>query len=209
MTERPKTIVLVDDHPAVCEALAALLKTEPNLQVASQAYDGATALAQIKEHHPELVILDLKLPDIDGLNLITRARQQGSRAKILVFSMLDPRAYVNRIIQAGGNGFIGKDRPLVEVLATVLQIMHGYNCFPNLDQEHLYDPTSDPLARLTQRELVIMLALARGTSNKELANRLHLSDKTISSHKAHILDKLNLSNLAEMIDFAHSRNLLE
>ncbi|WP_283149067.1 response regulator transcription factor [Silvimonas soli] len=209
MQQQSNTIYIVDDHPAVCDALVTMATKDPTLTVVGQAHDGKTALEQMANLKPDLVVVDLKLPDMEGLALIARMRQQGSKAKVLVFSMLDPRVYISRIIQAGGNGFISKDRPVPEVLTTIQQVLHGYNCFPTIDHEHLYDPKSDPLERLSQRELAIMLALARGISNKDLANRLHLSERTISSHKTHILEKLGLSNLVEVIDFARSRNLLE
>ncbi|GGP24420.1 response regulator transcription factor [Silvimonas amylolytica] len=204
------SVFIVDDHPAVCAALASAITGEDTLQLAGTAHTGTEALQRIQNIKPDLVILDLKLPDIDGLHLISRLRKSEATSKILVFSMLDPRMYLSRIMEAGGNGFVGKDQTVESVLSAALQILRGYNCFPSLDIHHTgRSDEGDPIKRLSQRELVVMLALARGMSNKELAGTLHLSEKTIASHKAHILEKLNLSNLAEVIEFARARQLLD
>jgi DNA-binding NarL/FixJ family response regulator len=203
-----KKVYLVDDHPTTLLALSTVLASASNLEVSGQAQDGLKAFSEIVASPPDLVILDLNLPGMDGLRLISKIRHKGLTCKVLVFSSTDPRLAAARVAQVGGNGFMGKDLDAEHILATVRTVLMGFNCFP----VDLNAPTdgdfADPLARLTPRELTIILALARGQTNREIAGELHLSEKTVSTYKVSAMTKLNLSSVLELVAFARVHGLI-
>jgi len=189
-----KRIVVVDDHPIVRGTLVRVLNIDPELDVIGEAGDGESGLKITLDEIPDLLILDLDLPRLDGLSLIRRVRACHEEMRILVLSAKPERVMASHTRIAGANGYVGKNREVGELLAAVKTVLLGYDCFP--------------IDSLSPREVEVLQYLARGVSNKEISNRLAVSDKTVSTYKTRLLEKLGLSSLAELIEFATLHGLI-
>ncbi|OZI42439.1 DNA-binding response regulator [Bordetella genomosp. 5] len=198
-------ILIIDDHPVTRYALGALLAREGYL-VAGEAAEGRHGLQLAHELKPDLVLVDLGLPGLDGLEVIARLRAHGATPRILVLSSLPAATYARRCLQAGAHGFVSKEADTRDLIAAVQAILCGYCFFPS---EALSAATLDPvpddaslLAQLSNRELAVLKQIAQGASNKTIAEALCLSNKTVSTYKARLLAKLNASTAFELMEFA-------
>lgn len=206
-----KSVVIIEDHPSVRFALKAILSTDKSLDIIGEAGNGREGMTIIMKHLPDLVILDITLPDINGFELIRNMKRQEISSKIIIFSSHESRIYANKLSVMGGNGYISKSCSTDEILSIVNTVLSGFNCFPANSywkDEKIESSEGDALGRLTQRELTIFIALAKGSPNKDIAQILHISEKTVSAHKANIKKKLNLNNSTEMTSFAVLHGLI-
>ncbi|MFC0399663.1 response regulator transcription factor [Paraburkholderia rhizosphaerae] len=201
-----KRIVIVDDHPIVRGTVASMLATDPEMQVVGECGDGEHGLKMILSETPDLAILDLDLPRLDGLSMIRQIRAQNESIRMLVLSAKPEQVMAAHTRLAGANGYVSKARELGELLTAARTVLFGYDCFPaeagNANRE-------GGLECLSPREVEVLQYLARGISNKEISSRLSLSDKTVSTYKCRIREKLGLSSLAGMIDFAAHHKLID
>lgn len=207
------TVVIVDDHPAIRLAMKMTLESQGGFQIVSDAATGPAALAAVREHSPELLILDLELPGMPGLAVIERIRSSGSKVKLLVVSAQQEAIFATRAMQAGADGFVSKSEDLLKVAEAARSIMAGYSVFPSsalvaFSHQGAESAVPTTLSTLTDRELVVVQYLARGMNNKEIGDLLLISNKTVSSFKARIFDKLGISSIVELIDFARSHHLI-
>ncbi|QGU87139.1 response regulator transcription factor [Erwinia sorbitola] len=197
------SILLVDDHPAICFALKVLLEKQGDMVVTTSS--GEKLLAQLHQQRPELLILDLELRHADGLDLLPRIKQHFPNLKILVFTSQPAGIFALRTLQAGAQGFINKNMPLENVEPLCRLIMAGYQCFPEgtLYKTAMVSEKSDApetlLGRFSDREIVVLNYLKQGRSNKEIADLLMLSNKTISTYKVRMLQKCGCDNLNQLI----------
>ncbi|MBV8628663.1 MAG: response regulator transcription factor [Paraburkholderia sp.] len=200
-----KRIVVVDDHPIVRGTLARVLNSDPELEVIGEAGDGESGLKIALAENPDLLILDLDLPRLDGLSLIRRVRACHDEMRILVLSAKPEQVMASHTRIAGANGYVGKNREVGELLTAVKTVLLGYDCFPT---EPAGMTRGGGIDSLSPREVEVLQYLARGVSNKEISNRLSVSDKTVSTYKTRLLEKLGLSSLAELIEFATLHRLI-
>lgn len=200
-----KRVVLVEDHPAVRLTVRALLARDPQFEIVGEATDGNSGLNLVRQERPDLVIIDLGIPGLDGLDLLSRVQSVDPNIRLLVLSAQDERLYANRVEAAGGHGFVSKTRDTSAILDAARLLVAGYNCFP---KRAAIAPQGDsPVAMLTSRELVVLRRLVIGLSNKQIADELFLSQKTISTYKTRILEKLQLGGLVDLLEFARQHNL--
>lgn len=207
------TVIVVDDHPAIRLAVRSALEASGELKVVGEAGDGPTALAAIRDQHPDLVILDLDLPRLSGLDLIERVRKSQPATKLLVLSAQQESIFAARTVQAGANGFMSKSEKMSAVVQAAQTVLAGYSLFPSSALSSQVNPhspaTPDALIKtLSDRELTVLQYLARGMSNKEIAETLLISNKTISSYKTRIFEKLRISTLVELVDFTRAHHLI-
>ncbi|MGF6595912.1 two-component system response regulator FimZ (fimbrial Z protein) [Paraburkholderia sp. GAS448] len=202
-----KRIAVVDDHPIVRGTLSRVLSADAELQVIGEAGDGESGLKIALAEKPDLIILDLDLPRLDGLSLIRRVRSQDDKIRILVLSAKPEQVMASHTRIAGANGYVGKGREVGELLTAVKTILFGYDCFPADLTGTLRG--GGGLSRLSPREVEVLQYLARGVSNKEISVRLSVSDKTISTYKTRIQEKLGLSSLVALIEFASLHKLID
>ena len=205
-------ILLVDDHAVVRQGYASLLKALiPELQV-SEATSGEAALAQVQQEIPNLVILDLGLPGLSGLETCRRLRQPG--LPVLVFSMHDELALVRQALDAGACGYLTKRCAPDVLVEAVRKVLSGLpyieqSLATELARQRPGDGTTHPrLADMTPREMEIFLMLARGTPTREIAERLCISSKTVSNHMALLKSKLQVSSQAELVHLAINTGVL-
>ncbi|MBN3813669.1 response regulator transcription factor [Paraburkholderia sp. Ac-20347] len=199
-----KRIVVIDDHPIVLKMLANVLNTEYAL--VGECGDGEEGLHLVQTLQPDLVILDLELPKLDGLSVIRGIRAKQAATRVIVLSAKPEQVMANHTRIAGANGYVSKSRGVEELCGVVKAVLLGYDCFPAGSCGGGRDVA---LNGLSPREVEVLQYLARGMSNKGVAARLGLSDKTVSTYKTRVLDKLGVSSLAALIEFATLNKLID
>ena len=199
-----KRIVVIDDHPIVLKMLVNVLHVE--YELVGECGDGEEGLRLVQSLEPDLAILDLELPKLDGLSVIRGIRAKVPDTRVLVLSAKPEQVMANHTRIAGANGYVSKSRGVEELCGVVRAVLLGYDCFPAGSCGGGRDVA---LNGLSPREVEVLQYLARGMSNKGIAARLGLSDKTVSTYKTRVLDKLGVSSLAALIEFAALNKLIE
>ncbi|BCV34422.1 DNA-binding response regulator [Shewanella algae] len=206
-----RNIIIVDDHPVVVMAIRMLLEKN-NFNVLATTDNGVDALKLIRDHEPDAVILDIGIPQLDGLEVINRLNNLPMPPKVLVLTAQPSEYFVTRCIQAGASGFVSKQEDLNEVLGALRAVLSGYSYFPSNVGLHRglnsHSAEVEMLAKLSGREMMVLQQLANGLSNKEIAGRMLLSNKTISTYKTRLLDKLNAKTLVDLIEISKRNNLV-
>ncbi|MBW4653813.1 MAG: response regulator transcription factor [Kaiparowitsia implicata GSE-PSE-MK54-09C] len=205
------TILIVDDHPVIRIAVKAVLEKQGH-KVIAESDNGVDCIQQSRELSPELIILDIGIPMLDGLEVISRVKTFNSNIKIIVFTSQQATLFAPRCLKAGASGFVTKGGAMEELVRGVRTVLDGYSFFPSSTMNSAYPErttNSDQalIKSLSDRELVVLTHLAAGLSNKEISEILLLSNKTISTYKTRIMEKLNLSNLLEICDFARRNKI--
>jgi two-component system response regulator EvgA len=203
-----RKIILVDDHPVVRLAVRVLLEAD-GYEVVGETDNGIDALKLVRNLMPEIVILDIGIPKLDGLQVISHLRAMQSQIKILVLTSQKGSAITSRCMQAGAAGFISKDEGLSDLSSAVKSVLSGYAVFPHeVSASTDNNSEQDLLASLSDRELMVLQQLARGMTNMQIADAMILSNKTISTYKTRLLKKLNATTLVELLDFAKRNNVV-
>ncbi|MGE8359337.1 response regulator [Pseudomonas sp.] len=204
------TAMIVDDHPLIRLSLRLLLQRE-RYEVVAECGDGVEAVQLARQHRPNLILLDIGMPRLDGLGVISRVRQLGLPCKILVLTAHTAESYSVRCMTAGANGFFSKTDSLVELQRALRAVMSGFIHFPVLAARPAQGEASNSeralIEKLSNRELSILQHLARGYSNKEIGERLLLSNKTVSTYKMRLIDKLHMKSLITLAEFAKRNDL--
>ncbi|CAN2971410.1 MULTISPECIES: response regulator transcription factor [Pseudomonas] len=204
--------IVVDDHPFIRSSVKVLLQQE-GFDVVGEADNGADALQLVREHTPALVVLDITMPKLDGLEVISRIVNLGVPCKVLVLTSQSAQFYSMRCMKAGAAGFISKTNGLEELVKAIKAIMDGYTFFPNLAtssvrRSDVETTDLELIQTLSDRELTILQQLAMGLSNKEIGDSMLLSNKTISTYKTRLIEKLNVKSVVYLADFAKRNNLI-
>jgi len=204
--------LIVDDHPAIRLAVCTRLERELGFREVLEAENGADAYELVCQHQPQLVVVDLGIPRLSGIDLIEKVAAAYPAVRMLVLSGLDEDLSCARAMRAGAHGFVAKRQSLAELISAVRSLLAGYSVFPlhALGTPRLNADAAgrDSLALLTEREITVLQYLARGIANKDIAKELMISSKTVSTHKINIMDKLRIGSLIELADFARFHNLL-
>ena len=201
-------IFLVEDHPVMLEGYNRLLTSEPDMVVCGQATSGTEALQAIPHTDLDLVIVDLSIPDLNGLELIKQLRTSNPHLPTLVITAHSEALYGERALRAGARGFISKDAPAEEILKAIHTALQGERYLSPSLREHMAEQTANgqedtsPLAVLSDRELEVFEHFGRGYSTAQTAEALFISPKTVETHRANIKRKLNLARANEVIQRA-------
>lgn len=205
-----KRIVIVDDHPLFRKGLQEMIHSDGTFAICGEAGNAAEAMEVIRKLNPDLAIVDLSLPGANGIELIKNIRAEFSRMPILVLSMHDESLYALRALRAGAEGYVMKHEAMANVIHAINEVFNGrpylspamaaqvITKFAHRDDE---DET-DAVERLSDRELEILELIGKGKDVREIAKLLHLSPKTVETHRSHIKDKLDLKNSREVARFA-------
>jgi DNA-binding NarL/FixJ family response regulator len=209
-SEPKKRIVIVDDHPVVRQGLAQLIDQEPDMEVCGGAEDIAQALKVIATTKPDIAIVDLSLKDCSGLELIKDIKTRYPKVLILVLSMLDEAFYAERVLRAGAQGYIMKEAATERVVLAMRRILSGQVYLSDAMSSRILmgfvggKPVGEglPIKHLSDRELEVFESIGQGMGTRQIAERLHLSIKTIEAHRENIKKKLKLKNATELLRHA-------
>jgi DNA-binding NarL/FixJ family response regulator len=210
-------ILIADDQDLVREGLRMILDAEPDLEVVGEAADGKQALEQARRLDPELLLMDVRMPELDGIEATRRLAQTGSRARVLMLTTFDLDEYVYRALKAGASGFLLKDASREQLTTAVRTVAAGEALLaPAVTRRLIEDFCRRPepgalppeAETLSERELDVLRLIARGRSNSEIAAQLYLSDATVKCHVARILQKLNLRDRTQVIVYAYETGLV-
>ncbi len=210
MSDNKTRILIVDDHPIVRQGLAELVNHEDDLGVCGQAEDSYEALRAIRELNPNLVVVDISLKETSGLELIKDIHSQQPDLLVLALSMHDETLYAERALRAGAMGYIMKQEATENVIAAIRKILGGEIYVSDRMASRMVrklvagqnEPTASPVDCLSDRELEVFHLIGKGHGTRQISERLHLSVKTIETYRAHIKDKLNLADAAELLQYA-------
>lgn len=204
----PITVLIADDHAVVRIGLRALIETEPGMRVVGEAPDGAELLRLARQHHPDVILTDLVMPGIDGLQAIEQLMRERPSSHILVLTSFTEDEKLFPAIKSGALGYLLKDSPPRELLTAIRDVAQGESSLhPTIARKVLRElsrpselpPTADPL---TDREAEVLALLAQGYSNQEIAERLVVRERTVRSHVSSILAKLHLANRTQAALYA-------
>ncbi len=209
------TVLLVDDHPVVRDGFRRILENTPDIRVAAEAGDGETGCALYREYKPDVVVLDLNMPGIGGLETLRRIKAHDPGAHILVFSMHGNETMVQRALEMGATGYLTKQGGLGQMVQAVRQVKQGRMY---LDPEHVTgmggnrtsnDVAQGSLSELSKREFQLFKLMAEGNSINEIAEILFISPKTVGVHHTNIMKKLKLQNTTQLVRLAIHCNVIE
>ena len=202
-------VFLVDDHPIVRRGFQLLLGMERDLMVCGEADSGPAALQKILSLEPDVAIVDLSLKASSGLELIKQIRAQSLKIKVLVFTMRDEGIYAERALRAGADGYITKEEGTEKAIQAVRMLMEGKRYLSDKMADRMMDaltgntPSGEgAIHSLSDRELEVLELIGNGLGSREIAEKLHLSIKTIESHREHLKAKLGLSRATELVSYA-------
>lgn len=202
-------VLVVDDHPVVRHGLSSLLRYEQDIDVVGAAADGEEAVQMIREQQPEVVLLDLRLPKLDGVEVMRQLRGQTPNTRFLVLTTYDTDEYISPALAAGANGYLLKDAEPDELLRAVRALARGGAALePGVAARLLTRMAEGESEDLSRRELEVLRLLVSGASNKALAAQLKLSENTIKTHISRIFDKLGVQSRAEAVAVALQRRLV-
>ena len=203
------SVFIVDDHPVIRLAIRMLLENQ-NYTVVGESDNGVDAMQMIRETRPDLVILDISLPKLDGLEMLSRLQTMAIPLKVLVLTAQSPALFAIRCMHSGAAGYVCKQEDLSELLSAIKAVLSGYNYFPSQALKPAQVDRGQELELFRQvndRELMVLQLFAQGRSNKEIAKGMFLSNKTVSTYKKRLMHKLRANTLVELIDIA-KRNAL-
>jgi len=200
-------VLLADDHEIFVEGLASLLKGEPHIEVVGMVTDANQAVREVREQQPDVVIMDLAMPDMSGIEATQLISTERPTVKVLCLSMHADRGYVIGALDAGASGYVLKDSAKKELLDAIRAVVAGQVYLSPAVAGMVVDAAKSSAATpalnlLTERERQITALLAKGRSTKEIADLLHLSVKTVGTHRSHVMAKLDIHSIAELTKFA-------
>jgi len=210
-------VLLADDQTLVRSGFRMILRAEPGIEVVGEAADGAEAIALARELDPDVVLMDVRMPNVDGIEATRRIIDRGEGApRVLVLTTFDLDAYVYEALRAGASGFLLKDAPEEQLVSGIRIVAGGASLFAPAVTRRLIErfavaaPPAPPpaLGELTPRELEVLRLVARGLSNAEIAAELVLSEHTAKTHVAHILDKLDLRDRVQAVVLAYESGMV-
>jgi len=208
-------VLLADDHTIVREGLAGILRATEDLEVVAEARDGTEAVEKALDSRPDVVVLDITMPRLGGLEAARRIRKALPKSRILVLTMHEDEEYVLQMVRAGANGYLVKDGAVAELVAAIRALRSGQAYFGPQASKALAGAfqgdrplPEDPYGRLTDREREVFHLVIEGKTNGEIAEILGISAKTVDNHRMHLMEKLDTHSPVELIRFAARRGLL-
>ncbi|MGD9159996.1 MAG: response regulator transcription factor [Desulfobacteraceae bacterium] len=212
------TVILVDDHRVVIEGIKSALKDHPEFEVVGEVTDGSKAIKLADSIRPDIMILDISMPGMSGVEVVKKIKVSDLDIKIVVYTMHSSKEFIIDLFQAGISAYVLKDDPLSDLILSLKAVTSGETYFstmaPNVLIRHMKemeekDFSEDAYNSLSLREQEVFKHLAEGTSIKKIADKLFISPKTVESHKYNIMEKLQAKSIVELTKIAIKRNLIE
>ena len=208
-------LLIVDDHPVVREGISAMMETQPDLQVVAEAANGLEAVQLAQEHRPDVVLMDLQMPVLDGVQAIRRIKEQCPEIQVIVLTTYDSDEYIFRGIEAGARGYLLKGATREEVFSAVRAAKRGESLLQPVVASKLVERYTQLAKRsqddegLSDREMEVLRLMAEGARNKEIASKLCVTEKTAKAHVSNILQKLNAADRTEAVTSALRKGIIK
>lgn len=207
-------VLIVDDHALVRMGIRRLLDDLPDIEVVAEAEDGETALVMVKAHHPDVVLLDMKMPGIDGWEVTRRLKKTSPQVKVIAVTALCTEPLPSRVLQLGAMGYLTKESGPEEMAAAIRKVVKGEKYLSaeiaqKMAISSLDAPHESPFDLLSEREMQVMLMITRGMNVQDIADRLFLSTKTINGYRYRMFEKLGITNDVELTYMAMKHGVIE
>ena len=208
-------VLIADDQTLFRSGLARLLEEDPRVQIIGQAADGAEVVKRAAALKPDVVLMDLKMPNVDGIEATRKIASENPEIKVLVLTTFDADSYVLQALRAGASGYVLKDSQPSAIISSILAVMSGERVMASAVANRVLDMVTGTTTPkefydgLTAREVEIIKLLAIGQANKQIAYKLHISEKTVRNHVSHMYEKLNIYDRSQAVLYAVRKGLVE
>jgi len=199
-------VLTVDDHPLFCEGIAAIINNQPDMKLVSQASSGTDAIQQYRTHQPDVTLMDLRLPDLSGIDAMIAIRAEFHEARIIMLTTFEGDVEIQRALAAGARGYLLKNMPPRELADVIRQVHAGKKRIPPEVAAQLAEHMGDE--ELTAREVEVLQQVAGGNRNRDIAELLFISEETVKVHLKHIMDKLGAKDRTQAIAIAVRRGII-
>lgn len=203
----PIRLLCVDDHPLIREGIAALLRSQADLLLVAEASNGREALERFREHRPDVTLMDLRLPDMSGIDALLAIRAEFPDARVLLLTTFEGDAEMRRALAAGARGYLLKSMPPADLLAAVREVHAGRKRIPPEVAAQLAEHLGEE--GLTARELEVLRQVAGGNRNRDIAERLRISEETVKVHVKHVIEKLGARDRTGAVAIALRRGIIQ
>ncbi|HEY1945612.1 MAG TPA: response regulator transcription factor [Bryobacteraceae bacterium] len=200
-------VLSVDDHPLLREGIASIINSQPDMLLVSQAANGAEAIQRYREHRPDVTLMDLRLPGLNGIDTMIAIRSEFADARIIMLTTFEGDVEIQRALEAGARGYLLKSMPPQDLVQVIRQVHAGKKQVPLEVATHLAEHMGDET--LTKRELEVLRELAAGHRNRDIAGRLFISEETVKVHLKHIMDKLGARDRTQTVAIAVRRGMIQ
>jgi DNA-binding NarL/FixJ family response regulator len=200
-------VLSVDDHALLREGIATIINHQPDMVLVSQAADGKEAIQQFREHRPDVTLMDLRLPDLSGIDVLIAIRAEFPEARIIMLTTFEGDVEIQRALEAGARGYMLKNMPPSELVQGIRQVHAGKKRIPPELAAQLAEHMSDE--SLTAREVEVLQQVAGGNRNRDIAGLLYISEETVKVHVKHIMDKLGAKDRTQAIAIAVRRGIIQ
>jgi DNA-binding NarL/FixJ family response regulator len=200
-------VLSVDDHPLLREGIATIINNQADMLLVSQAANGTEAIQQYREHRPDVTLMDLRLPDLSGIDAMIAIRAEFPEARIIMLTTFEGDVEIQRALEAGARGYLLKNMPPSELMQVIRQVHAGKKRVPPEVAAHLAEHMSDE--DLTVREIDVLRRIAGGNRNRDIAELLFISEETVKVHIKHIMDKLGAKDRTQAIAIAVRRGIIQ
>jgi two-component system NarL family response regulator len=203
---KPATVMLVDDHALLRTGVANIINQEPDLRVVAEAENGIEAVAAYERHRPDVTLLDLRMPVMEGVEVVTRIRARDPNARVIVLTTYDTDDEISRALRAGAKAYVLKDISADDLIACIRTVLAGKTYLAPAAAAKLAEGVTR--VQLTPREMAALKLVADGKANKEIAVALDISERTVKTHLAHLFEKLGATSRTEAVKVATRRGLV-
>jgi DNA-binding NarL/FixJ family response regulator len=205
--QQPIRVLSVDDHPLLREGIAAIINSQPDMLLVADAASGSEAVQKFREHQPDVTLMDLRLPDVSGIDAMIAIRTEFAEARIIMLTTFEGDVEIQRALEAGARGYMLKSMPPRELVEVIRQVHLGRKRVPAEVANHLAEHLSDEA--LTTREIDVLRHIAGGNRNRDIADRLFISEETVKVHIKHIMEKLGASDRTQAVAIAVRRGIIQ
>ncbi len=200
-------IFSVDDHPLLREGIAAIINNQPDMQIVAQAATGYEAIPMFRQHRPDVTLMDLRLPDLSGIDVLIALRSEFPDARVVMLTTFEGDVDIRRALEAGARGYVLKSMPPKELVEVIRQVHAGKKRIPAEVAAQLAEYFGDDA--LTEREVDVLHYIASGNRNRQIAERLCISEETVKVHVKHIMEKLSASDRTQAVAIAVRRGIIQ